>query len=72
MSIGNDLNRTLAQFTSQMYDYVFDEKESMKKREDKKRKSASIFSITKREQDMDSRIHLLPLAIDKKAQSTIP
>ena len=31
MSMGNDLNRTLARFTSQMYDYVFNEEEEMKK-----------------------------------------
>ena len=55
---------------SQMYDYVFNEEEEMKKErrkqeEDKKRRSASIFLITKREQDVDSRICLLSSAIDK-------
>ena len=44
---------------------------SMKKRgkkqekEDEKRKSTSIFLIAKGEQDMDSRIRLLPSAINK-------
>ena len=53
-----------------MYDYVFNEEEMKKEKEkktqeDEKRKSASIFLITKQEQDMDSRIHLLHLAINK-------
>ena len=47
MSNGNDLKRTHAQFTSQMYDYVFNEEEMKKRKknqekEDKKRKSTSI------------------------------
>ena len=53
-----------------MYYYVFNEEEMKKKKrkqekEEKKRKSTSIILIAKSEQDMDSRIHLLPLAIDK-------
>ena len=50
-----------------MYDYVFNEEELKKEeeKEDEKRKSASIFLITKREQDVDSRIHLLHSAINK-------
>ena len=54
-----------------MYDYVFNEEEMKKKEEkkqeeeDEKRKSTSIFLITKQEQDVDSRIHLLHLAINK-------
>ena len=55
-----------------MYDYVFNEEKMKKKggkkqeKEDEKRKSTSIFFIAKQEQDMDSRIHLLHLAINKK------
>ena len=50
-----------------MYDYVFNEEEMKKEeeKEDEKRKSTSIFLSTKREQDMDSRICLLHLAINK-------
>ena len=51
-----------------MYDYVFNEEEIKKRKktqEDEKRKSASIFLITKREQDVDSRICLLHSAINK-------
>ena len=50
-----------------MYDYVFNEEEMKKEeeKEDEKRKSASISLITKREQDMDSRICLLHSAINK-------
>ena len=54
-----------------MYDHVFNEEEIKKKvggkqeKEDEKRKIASIFLITKREQDVDSRICLLHSAINK-------
>ena len=53
-----------------MYDYVFNEEEMKKEekkqeKEDAKRKSASIFLIAKREQDVDSRICLLHSAINK-------
>ena len=54
-----------------MYDYVFNEEEMKKKegkkqeKEDEKRKSASIFLIAKQEQDMDSGICPLHLAINK-------
>ena len=54
-----------------MYHYVFNEEEMKKKeekkqeKEDEKRKSTSIFLITKREQDVDSRICLLHSAINK-------
>ena len=40
-------------------------KEEKKQEKDEKRKSTSIFLITKREQDVDSRIHLLHSAINK-------
>ena len=53
--MGNDLYKTLAQFTYLKCMIVFNEEEEMKKErrrkqqeeEDKKRKSASIFSIAK-------------------------
>ena len=54
-----------------MYDYVFNEEEMKKKeekkqeKEDEKRKSTSIFLIVKQEQDVNSRICLLHLAINK-------
>ena len=52
-----------------MYDYVFNEEEMKKeektRKEDEKRKSTSILLITKQEQDVDSRIHLLHSAINK-------
>ena len=54
-----------------MYDYVFNEEEMKKeegkktRKEDEKRKSASIFLTTKLEQDVDSRIRLLHSAINK-------
>ena len=37
MSMGNDLNRTLAEFTSQMYDYVFNEDKMKKRRKEEKK-----------------------------------
>ena len=67
MSNGNDLKNSYPIHISQMYDYVFNEEEMKKNEEkqDKKRNSTSIFFIAKREQDVDSRIHLLHLAINK-------
>ena len=45
--MGNDLKQNSCQIhTSQMYDYVFNEEEEMKK-EDEKRKRISIFLIAK-------------------------
>ena len=39
MSNGNDLKRTHGQFTSQMYDYVFNEEEMKKRKENKEKKT---------------------------------
>ena len=52
-----------------MYDYVFNEEEMKKRKKNKKKKTREkalqFFLITKLEQDVDSRICLLPSAINK-------
>ena len=69
MSNGNDLRKnSYPTCISQMYDYVFNEEEEKWEEEKKMRreKSAShFFWLTKWGQDVDSRIHLLHLAINK-------